>query len=105
MPGCGGFLLTSPVEDLNRYYAPGREVGVFSSHDELVEKIRYYQDHEDERSAIARAGYERTIREHIYVHRFTEIVRRIGLPTDPPEEILARGPRAGAVNPDYSRRA
>ena len=97
VPGCGGFLLTSPVEDLDRYYEPEREISLFASDRELVEKIRYYLDHEDERAAIARAGYERTVREHTYVHRFTDIFGCLGLPADPPEEILARGPRAGLV--------
>jgi spore maturation protein CgeB len=97
VPGCGGFLLTSPVEDLDRYYEPEREIALFADDRELAEKIRYYLNHEDERAAIARAGYERTLREHTYVHRFTDTFCRAGLPTEPPETILARGPRPGRV--------
>jgi len=97
VPGCGGFLLTGLVEDLDRYYVPEREICLFADERELVEKIRYYLDHEDERAAIARAGYVRILREHTYVHRFTDIFCRAGLPTEPPETILARGPRPGRV--------
>jgi spore maturation protein CgeB len=97
VPGCGGFLLTSPVEDLEQYYLPEREICLFHDDRELVEKIRYYLAREDDRAAIARAGYARTLREHTYVHRFTDIFRRLGFPADPPETVLARGPRPGGV--------
>jgi len=97
VPGCGGFLLTSPVEDLERYYTPEKEICLFASDRELVDKIRYYLIHEDERAAIARAGYERTLREHTYVHRFTDIFRRAGLCRDTAESLLARAPQPGEV--------
>jgi len=97
VPGCSGFLLTSPVEDLDRYYEPEREICLFADERELVEKIRYYLAHEDARAAIARAGYERTRREHTYVHRFTEIFQWFGLPCEPPDAVLARGPQPGQV--------
>lgn len=97
VPGSGGFLLTSPVEDLDRYYAPEREISLFADDRQLVERIRYYLDHEDERTAIAQAGYQRTLSEHTYVHRFREIFRRIGLPGEEPDTIIARGARPGRV--------
>jgi len=97
VPGCGGFLLTSPVENLEQYYLPEREICLFADDRELVDKIRYYLAHDNERAAIARAGYQRTLREHTYVHRFTEIFRQIGLPADSPDTIIARGSRPGGV--------
>ena len=80
VPGCGGFLLTGRAENLEAYYEIGREIVCFESTEELIEKARYYLAHEDERAAIARAGYERTMKEHTYAHRFAEIFRRAGLP-------------------------
>ncbi len=79
VPGCGGFLLTGDAENLNDYYRTGQEMLVFNSIADLIEKIRYYLDHEQERAAIAQAGYQRTLREHTYVQRFTEIFKRMGL--------------------------
>ena len=58
--------------------AIGISTGVGHRHD-LVEKVRYYLKHEDERAAIAQAGYERTLREHTYVHRFRDIFGQMGL--------------------------
>jgi len=79
IPGCGGFLLTGPAEELDRYYEPGREIAVFSSMRELVDGVRHYLTHDDERQAIADAGYARTLAEHTYAHRFGAIFERIGL--------------------------
>lgn len=79
VPGCGGFLLTGPADDLDRYYEPGREIGVFHSGDDLVEKVRHYLAEEDERRSIAEAGYERTLREHTYRLRFEQIFATMGL--------------------------
>jgi spore maturation protein CgeB len=89
VPGCGGFLLTDPAEDLERYYEPGRELATFRTVRELIDKARHYLGHEEERRAIAEAGRTRTLREHTYVHRFGAIFDAIGLPSQQPEAILA----------------
>jgi spore maturation protein CgeB len=78
IPGCGGFLLTGSADNLEEYYQDGREVVIFHDDDELIDKIHYYLAHDEERSAIAQAGYERTLREHTYVHRFREIFTTMG---------------------------
>jgi spore maturation protein CgeB len=83
VPGCGGFLLTGPADDLERYYDPGRQIAVFDSINELVDQVRYYLAHDDERKAVAEAGYERTRRDHTYRDRFAEIFAALGLPTTP----------------------
>jgi spore maturation protein CgeB len=79
VPGCGGALLTGRADNLEDYYEIGKEVACFDDTADLIEKIRYYLQHDDERSALAEAGYRRTLQEHTYVHRFTEIFQQIGL--------------------------
>ena len=79
VPGCGGFLLTGPADDLDRYYELGKEIAVFHTLDDLVDQARHYLAHEDERRSIAEGGYERTLREHTYRRRFEEIFAAIGL--------------------------
>ena len=49
------------------------------------------------RSAIAKAGYERTLREHTYAHRFEEIFRAMGLAHLSPHEQTAGQMRPGAT--------
>jgi spore maturation protein CgeB len=84
VPGCGGFLLTEPADDLERYYEPGREIAVFRGRDELIEQVRHYLANERERRLIAEAGYARTAREHTYARRFEQIFETMGLPGHEP---------------------
>lgn len=79
VPGTGGFLLTENAAHLEDYYKLGEEVVNFYSTEEMIEKVRYYLSHEDERTAIAEAGYRRTLKDHTYRQRFQEIFEQIGL--------------------------
>lgn len=79
VPGCGGFLLTEMAENLDYYYTPGQEVGVFSGLDDLVRAVHHYLREDAQRRRIARAGYERTLAEHTYEKRFRDIFRIMGL--------------------------
>lgn len=74
VPGCGGFLLTQPADDLERYFIPGREVATFDDLEELVGCIRYYLVHPEERDRIARAGHMRARAEHTYEIRFAQLL-------------------------------
>lgn len=74
VPGAGGFLLTSDVDGLEKYYVPDREIATFRDIPELAGKIRYYLDHPAERDAIATAGHERTRREHTYESRLAPLL-------------------------------
>jgi spore maturation protein CgeB len=82
VPGCGGFLLTAPAENLDSYYVPGRELASFDTVGELIDKVRYFLANEAERVTIAEAGYQRTIREHTYAHRFADIFKHMGFNGD-----------------------
>jgi spore maturation protein CgeB len=79
VPGCGGFLLTERVPHLEDYFELGREVGVFARPEDLVDQIRYWLEHDDERQAVADAGYRRVLAEHTYDHRFAAIFAALGL--------------------------
>lgn len=83
VPGCGGFLLTGVTKDLQDYYAADQEMACFSDTSDLITLVHYYLEHDDERQAIAQAGYDRTLREHTYLHRFTEIFRVMNVPCGP----------------------
>lgn len=60
----GGFVLTEHVPGIDEVFEPGREVEVFHTEDELVEKTRYYLDHPDERRAVAERGHRKAIRDY-----------------------------------------
>jgi len=76
---CGGFQLSYYVEGLERMYSIGEEIALFVSPEDLIEKTRYYLKHEEEREAIAKRGYERTLRDHTMEERFAYLFDAIGL--------------------------
>lgn len=71
--GVGSMLLTDAKANLAELFEPGREVETYRDEDELVEKIGHYLSRDDDRDAIARAGQERTLREHTYERRMQEL--------------------------------
>jgi len=79
LAGCGSFVISGFSEDIGKYYAENKEMVFYRNARELKEKIKYFLAHDAEREQIARAGYERTIREHTYEKRFQEIFKTIGL--------------------------
>ena len=79
IPGCGGFLLTGYADNLEDYYEIGKEIVIYKDTNDLINKIKYYLEHDEERETIAQAGYRRTLRDHTYEKRFNEIFKIIGL--------------------------
>lgn len=80
VPACGGFLITAKADDdISEYYVPDKEIVVFETIAELAEKCKFYLAHERERLIIAKAGYDRTLKDHTYIKRFEQIFKALGL--------------------------
>lgn len=79
IPGCGAFLLTNEHPELARYYEPGKEIISFTDIDDLIDKTRHFLSRPAERTAIAAAGLSRTLAEHTYELRFSDLFRKMGL--------------------------
>ena len=78
--GLGGFYLTEYTKGIEELYDIGREIEVFCCENELVKKVRYYLEHDDERKAIAAAGQKKTLENYTYQHSFIrmfEMIREI----------------------------
>jgi hypothetical protein len=73
--GVGSFLLTDHKRNLAEMFEPGQEVVAYRNPEECVELTRYYLEHKNEREVIARAGQQRTLREHTYYHRMEELIK------------------------------
>lgn len=80
IPGCGGFQLSSMVEEIEQYFVPDREIVLFESEPEMIERSRFYLDHETDRNRIAAAGRLRAQRDHGYDRRFRALFSKMGLP-------------------------
>jgi len=75
--GVGGCLLTDWKANLKEMFELDREVAVYRSHEECLEKARWLLNHPSERNALARAGQVRVLREHTFAHRAVELDRLI----------------------------
>jgi radical SAM superfamily enzyme YgiQ (UPF0313 family)/SAM-dependent methyltransferase/predicted SAM-dependent methyltransferase len=67
--GCGALLITDYKDNLSDLFEIGKEVVAYRSPEECLALINYYGAHPDEAAAIARAGQERTLRDHRYSQR------------------------------------
>lgn len=73
--GVGAMLITDYKKDLNKLFIPGKEVETYKTKEELLEKVKYFLNHDKEREKIARAGQKRTLKDHTYKHRMEELVK------------------------------
>jgi spore maturation protein CgeB len=72
--GGGCLLITDWKKNLHEMFEPGKEIVAYRTADECLELIEHYLEHDDEREAIARAGQQRTLRDHTYYGRMQELV-------------------------------
>lgn len=73
--GVGGFLLSNYQEEFEELYTPDKDVVLYSSIDELVDKTKFYLAHERERLIIAMNGYKRTVSEHTMKIRVAHMLK------------------------------
>lgn len=72
---CEGFVLCNYQSDLLNEFLPGEELDIYSSIEELEEKIRYYLSHTDVCREIAHNGYEKVSKRHTYPLRLEQMYR------------------------------
>lgn len=75
--GAGGFLMSNYQEDYFDYFIPGTDCILFESHDDLVNKCRYYLTHEKEREQIAANGYGKICESHTYDIRIKQMLETV----------------------------
>ena len=69
-----GFLITNYQAELYDLFTPGEDLVVYESLEDLVEKVQYYLEHEEERKQIAMHGYETVKQYHTYDMRLKQML-------------------------------
>lgn len=72
--GAGGFVLSSYCAETAELFEEDKEIVMFRTPEEMMEKIDYYLHHDMEREMIARAGYEKVMRCYTYEKKLRELL-------------------------------
>ncbi len=72
--GAGGFTLTNYCEETLELFEEDKEIVTYKSPEEMLDKVEYYLRHEEERKAIARAGYEKTLKCYTYDKKLKQLM-------------------------------
>lgn len=62
IPACGSLLMAERTAEHEKLFVDGKEAVFFSTDDELLDRCRYYLEHENERLQVVQAGRERCVR-------------------------------------------
>jgi len=75
---CKSFQLVGYFEEYLKYFKEGKDIVMFKDNNDLLEKIKYYLAHEQEREKIAHNMYETAVKKcdlfDIYAKIFSEII-------------------------------
>lgn len=77
--GAGGFVISNYQAEIPEHFVPGEDIVLYDSIPDLLSKIEYYLEHEEERIQIANNGYEKVKELHSYDVRLTQILQIAGL--------------------------
>ena len=56
---CGGFCLTNYQPEIATLFEDGKELVMYMDVKDMLQKVEYYLEHEEERVQIAKAGREK----------------------------------------------
>ena len=71
LPANGAMQISDGGDYLDAFFRSGEEI-VRHSRDDVVDKIRYYLEHDEERRRIALAGYRRALADHLMPARLRQ---------------------------------
>ena len=72
---CGGFCLTNYQPEIAEMFVDGEELVMYYSMEDMVNKIKYYLTHEEERGKIAQRGYERVNKEYSLLKAVQQVLQ------------------------------
>lgn len=70
----GSLCMTNWIPTIEELFTDGKNIVLYRSEDEMIDKAKYYLAHDDERERIAQAGYEEVMARHTIQHRVDVIL-------------------------------
>lgn len=74
LPACGAFVISNRTDEQLEYFEEDRCAVYFSTAQELLEKVRFYLQHQELREKIAASAYAEVSNRHTYSHRLETIL-------------------------------
>lgn len=71
--GVGACLVTDWKENISELFETDKEVVTYKSADECIEKVNWLLGHPDKREAMAKAGQDRTLKDHTFACRAVQM--------------------------------
>ncbi|MBA4416984.1 MAG: glycosyltransferase family 1 protein [Syntrophus sp. (in: bacteria)] len=71
--GVGTCLVTDSKKNIRDFFEPDKEIVTYNSVEECTEKIQWLLDYPKELESIAKAGQQRTLKDHTYAKRAKEL--------------------------------
>lgn len=72
---CKGFLLTNYQPEIDLFFQDGYHLETYKSHEEMIDKIKYYLTHDNERKEIAQRGYQKVKENDSVLNRVLDILK------------------------------
>ncbi|MCR5665503.1 MAG: DUF3880 domain-containing protein [Eubacterium sp.] len=69
-----GFLMTTFTAELLDYFEPERDLVIFESKEELLDKAAYYLKHDEKREQIAKNGFDKVLSLHPVSNRLVRLL-------------------------------
>ena len=69
----GGFLITTYTEEIAEYFIDGEELVIAYTPEDMIQKVAYYLEHDEERKQIALKGQEKVFEKFAYTNLLSRI--------------------------------
>ena len=69
--------MTNYQPELMMYFENGKDIVIYEDKIDLINKVKYYLEHDDERMEIARNGYNKVKTLHQYANRLDDMQKLI----------------------------
>ena len=79
VPLTGSIYLTGYHEELKEYFDLGKDIETYTTKEDLLKKVKYYLENDEERESIAKTGYEKCINNYTAKESYQKVFGYLGL--------------------------